>query len=63
MNDCVFSPVCDGPCKCPAYLSMNTDEGYALDEEYWNRVREANKPVKKWMESVKAKRLQEECDE
>lgn len=63
MDDCVFSPVCDGPCRCFSYLSANTNEGYELSEEYWNRVREANKPVRLWLESVKANRLQEECDE
>lgn len=61
MNDCVFSPVCDGTCKCSAYLSMNTDEGYELNEEYWNRVRKVTGPVMQWLEEIKARRLQKEC--
>lgn len=63
MNDCVFSPVCDGTCKCSAYLSSNENEGYELHEEYWNRVREATEPVMQWLEEMKDKRIQEECDE
>lgn len=63
MIDCVFVPVCSGYCKCSAYLSENTDEGYELQYEYWNRIREVTEPIEQWLEGIKNSRLQEECDE
>lgn len=58
MNDCVFSTVCEGRCRCDAYLSSNTEEDYALHEEYWEKVRKVTKPVREWLESQKIKRLE-----
>lgn len=62
MTDCVFTPICNGECRCSAYLSANTDEGYALHSEYWDRVNKAYAPVMQWLEGMKADRLQEECE-
>ena len=50
MNDCLWYGmcVCDG-CengRCDKYLSMNSDEGDQIQEQYKKDVEEALKPVR-----------------
>lgn len=58
MNDCVFSFACEEPCNCKGcedYLSMNFEQGEKIQEEYWERVREACAPVREWLLSHKGR--------
>lgn len=54
MNDCVFAFACEENCQnCKDYFSMNCEQGDKLQEEYWERVREACAPVREWLLSHK----------
>lgn len=47
MNDCIWYniKVCDGCCTCEQYLSMNSDIGEQVVDEYSMLVEEALKPL------------------
>ena len=49
MNDCLWCcmGVCDGKCQCDRYMSMNSDEGRKLTQEYEELIEKACEPVKK----------------
>lgn len=42
MNDCIWYAiqVCGDCCKCEKYLSVNTDEGYEIEEKWTLKVEE-----------------------
>lgn len=52
MSDCIWGLVarcdCNGYDTCVFRLSMNSDEGRAIEHDYWQTVEEALEPV--WAE-------------
>ena len=60
MNDCFlfWIGICEGEdCnQCPLYISVNSEEGDKLCQEYDNDVEEALKPVREtWSQKLKLK--------
>lgn len=47
MNDCLWWAIgaCEDKCKCENYVSMNSDRGDVLQEQWHDVAREVLKPV------------------